>query len=395
MGGAKGDLRPVHQGGVLKGLGTFMLLLYWLKRLFRGGVWRRPRIAGMLAEIETRLNRHEPAKAEAACDRLARFLGHYTVGQVSREARDYLAATYFDLGSSYRSLSKHGEAEWAYREALTIWQDLSSSRPADVRILTRLAGCKNHLGCLYQDTGSLSQAADFFREALTLRESLLAFAPEDGENVVYLGGVLCNLGNVAAEQEDAKAALVWYERSIEILNRSEPGCDCGCRDIYANMMVLTTERSSPGLSAQLFLRNALAGRGALLEKQGPGVRYRLVRCSERENGTVVSILVERLCASRGGVFAQDERLQELKVELLDAISFARGPVVLDLQAVKEMDADGAALLVHLRSDLGGAGGWPTLCGLSEELRAANPSVPWSEKFECYASVDAALAALDV
>lgn len=348
----------------------------------------------MLAEIETRLHRREPAKAEAACDRLARFLGHYTVGQVSREARDFLAATYFDLGSSYRSLGKHDEAEWVYREALTIWQDLSSSRPNDARILARLAGCKNHLGCLFQDTGSLPQAASFFREALELRESLLTSAPADEENLVFLGGVLCNLGNVAAEQEDAKAALVWYQRSIEILDRSVPGCDCGCRDIFANMTALTTGRPSPILTAQRFLRNSLQGRGALLEKQSPGARYRLVRCLERENATVVSILVERLSAHRGGAVARDESLQELKVELLDAITFAQDSVILDLQAVREMDADGAALLLHVRGRLVGGGEWPPLCGFSEALRAANPSVPWHERFECYASVDAAVAALD-
>jgi len=87
-------------------------------------------------------------------------------------------------------------------------------------------------------------------------------------------------------------------------------------------------------------------------------------------------------------------MQELKRELLDAISFARGSVILDLQAVKDIDADGVALLLHLRGRLAGGGEWPSLCGLSQELRAATPSVPWDDDSKCYASVDAALADVD-
>jgi anti-anti-sigma regulatory factor len=164
--------------------------------------------------------------------------------------------------------------------------------------------------------------------------------------------------------------------------------------MHANMMAAAFGRPSPILIAQQFLRNALHGRAALLEKQSPGSRYRHLRCSERDSATVVSILAERLGASRSGAVAQDELFQELRRELLDAISFARGSVILDLQSVKDMDADGAALLLHLRGRLVGGGGWPSLCGLSQELRAAAPSVPWDDDFRCYASVDAALGDVD-
>jgi hypothetical protein len=69
-------------------------------------------------------------------------------------------------------------------------------------------------------------------------------------------------------------------------------------------------------------------------------------------------------------------------------------VIFDLQAVKAIDAAGVALLLHLRGRLVGAGEWPSLCGLSRKLRAATPTVPWDDDFECYASVDAALADVD-
>ena len=147
------------------------------------------------------------------------------------------------------------------------------------------------------------------------------------------------------------------------------------------MIDATTGRPSPILIAQQLLRNALQGRATLLEKQSPGLRFRRLRCSERDNNTVVSVLAERLGGSGGGPLAQDEIMQELKRELLDAISFARGSVILDLQAVKDMDADGVALLLHLRGRLVGGGEWPSLCGLSQELRAATPTVPWDDDFK--------------
>ena len=160
------------------------------------------------------------------------------------------------------------------------------------------------------------------------------------------------------------------------------------------MHAFVTGRPSPVLIAQQFLRNALQGRAALLAKENPDSRFRHVRSSERGDCTVVSILTEQIVGSREGSSAQMETLQELKRELLDAVSFAPGPVILDLQAVRAMDAEGVALLLHLRGRLVGGGEWPSLCGLSPELRAAVPSVPWDDDFKCYPSVDEALADLD-
>jgi len=114
------------------------------------------------------------------------------------------------------------------------------------------------------------------------------------------------------------------------------------------MQFVMTGRASPIIIAQQFLRNALQGRATILAKQNPEKRYCVVRCYQRANSTVASILVERLVASRATSFAHEQTLQELKRELLYVVSFARGTVVFDLQAVKEMDADGAALLLHFR-----------------------------------------------
>jgi tetratricopeptide (TPR) repeat protein len=375
-----------------------MRILAWLKSIFRGGdelgpalEERRSRITGLFAEINAHLRSNDTAEAEASCRRLALLLAALPISQASALSRHLHAATLFDLASLFRIMRKRNEAENAYEQALNIWQEISSAQPRDAQVLSCIAGCKNHLGLLYQDAGSFAQAAGFFREALDPREKVLASDAQNEENVVYLGGTLCNLGNVAADQNDVQTALTWYHRSIDILDRSVPGCDCGCRDVLGNMIAATTGRPSPILVAQQFLRNALQGRATVLERRSPGLRFRHLRCSERDNNTVVSVLAERLGASRSGRLAEDEIMQELKRELLDAITLARGSIILDLQAVKDMDANGVALLLHLRGRLVGGGKWPSLCGLSQELRAATPTVPWDDDLKCYASVDAALA----
>src|SRR5262245_7188715 len=285
-----------------------MRFFVWLKTLFRGrtgaeqapahgALWpafeeHRSRIAELFAEIDAHLRSNKGADAEAACQQLALLLAELPVREASAESQHLLAATHFDLGSFHRILGKRDEAEKAYEQALNIWQALSSAQPDDAQILRRIAGCKNHLGLLYQDAGLLQQATGFFREALSLRERLFESQPVDEENLVYLGGTLCNLGNVAADQNEFQTALTWYHRSIDVLDRSVPGCDCGCRDMDANMMAFVTGRPSPILIARQFLKNASQGRATLLKKQSPGLRHRHLRCTERDNNTVVSILAE-------------------------------------------------------------------------------------------------------
>src|SRR5262249_25591920 len=187
-------------------------------------------------ETDAYLRSNKLAEAEAACRQLALLLAEWNAGEGGAESQDFLAAAFFDLGGFYRALKKKDEAEKAYEQALKTWQALLSAHPGDARIIGHIAGCKNHLGLLYQDTGSLQQATDFFQQAVSLREGLLKSHPEDDANVVYLGGAMCNLGNIAAQRNELETALAWYHRSIDMLDRSIPGCDCGCRDMHANLL---------------------------------------------------------------------------------------------------------------------------------------------------------------
>ena len=355
---------------------------------------RHDRITDLFTEIQTHLRSNKIAEAEASCHQLSLLLADLPMSQASPDSRNMLAEILFGLGSFYLNLTKTEQAEETYELALSTWQELSAAQPDDTHLLARIAGCKNHLGILYLETGSLEQASVRFHEALSLREKLLLSNPQDEENLVYLGGTLCNLGHLASDQNDPETALAWFNKSIDILDRCIPECDCGCRDLHADMMAFVTGRTSPIAIAQQFLRNALQGRATILAGQSRDLRYRHVRCSEADRYTVVSILTPKLGASCSTPLDQDETLQELKRELLDAVTFASGTVILDLRAVNDMDDDGVTLLLHLRGRLVGAGEWPLLCGLSRELRASTPSVSWDDYFDCYESLDAALAGVD-
>jgi tetratricopeptide (TPR) repeat protein len=303
-----------------------------------------------------------------------------------------LAQRYFQLGVCLRELKRDDDAEQVYLSALRLSEDACSEYDAE-KGRRQMAACQNHLGLLYQAAGSFQQSVQFFEEALALRVSLLESCSDDEENLVYLGGTLCNLGNVSCDQHSFEKALDLYCRAIDVLDRAIPGCDCGCRDVQEHMQYAETGRPSTILIAQQFLRNSLSGRAKVLTRQSSDQRYRQVRCTELACSTVATILVKKLVANRSDPVSAD--LNELKMELLDIVSFAQGTVIFDVTAVEEVDADGVALLLHLRGRLVGAGEWPALCGLSSELREATPLVAWDKLFSCFPTVDAALADLQL
>jgi tetratricopeptide (TPR) repeat protein len=342
-----------------------------------------------LLVLDTYIRERNTQAAAGVCHGITEQLAELSASASDSQERLSVAQLYFEFAIRLRQLQHDNEAEPAYQAALRLSTSECRGKEQD-QARRVMAACHNHLGILHYAKSSDTKCAQYYREALALREALSQSCPSDAENRVYLGGVLCNLGNVAKDQNELETALCFYHRSIDILDSSIPGCDCGCRDSIAAL----SGQSNPTLLGQQFLRNALQGRAAVLDRKTPGQRFQHVRCSQRANSVVVSILTERLTASGNTSGAQGHPLEELRRELLDAVSFARGSVILDVQAVREIDSDGVALLLHLRGRLVGGGEWPLLCGLSNEVRAETLSVAWEELFGCYATVDAALEHLE-
>lgn len=333
------------------------------------------------------IGRGDLEAAESACRSIEVQLADLSSKISSPSHRLALADRYFNFGALLRELKEFGWAERAFQSAIRLSTSASERHPDAA--CRQLAACQNHLGLLYQETNSLEQSFRAFEEALAHRETLLKTDPKDEENLVYLGGTLCNLGNVACDREEFENALAWYHRSIDILDRSIPGCDCGCRDVQAEIDSFMSGCPSPVLIAHQFLRNALDGRASALRHLAPDKRFVHVRWSRRGKSLVLSILTEKLVDDGTSSSAEESPLRQLRRELLDAVTGSNDAIVFDLQGVKEMDASGAALLLHLRQRLVGSGEWPVLCGLSNELRAATPAIRWEKLFTCHPTVDAA------
>jgi|GEM_PF-6480500 len=257
-----------------------MGLLNWLKNVLGGGPGPeeypgcesqttaahsgRRQLAARFAEVEEHLQGGNAARAEQSCRRVSARLEELAQGETSAEMQNVLGAGYFDLGSSYRRLGKQDEAERAYEHALTIWEALASANPKAIQYRGSIASCRNHLGILFENAEMLDQAERAYRDALIIREELATVCPDDRENQVYWGGTLCNLGHIARQREQTHAALEWYERSIQVLKRSMPHCDCGCQRGIAHALSRLTGRPHWMLLAHQFLDNALAGRGRLV-----------------------------------------------------------------------------------------------------------------------------------
>jgi len=341
-------------------------------------------------EIHSLLGTNQREPAERCCQRHAEVLSNWTSKAASGRIRDLLAAGYFDLASSFRLLRKRNEAERHYAQAEILWRRLSEEEPNNTRFLGQIAGCRNHLGLLYLDETEFAQASEQFQMALTIRKELAARFPHDELNIVYLGGAMCNLGNAAGELEDFDTAMDWLNQSINLLDQSIPGCDCGCRDMLANMAAQLGSGPSPVLVAEQFLKNALGSRRWVLEKSGRAERFVKLHCEDRQQHTIARVLTPRLALSEDASPEEAAAFQELRCELLDIVSCGNFRVVIDLSDVTELDARGAALLLHLRGRLIGMGEPAVLCGLSDSVLRAHPSIRWKEQFELYSTVDEAV-----
>lgn len=232
------------------------------------------------------------------------------------------------------------EAAAELERARGVLEDLRAASLEREVVDAQLPACLNNLGLLALDGGQHAVAVTHFEAAAAYRRSRRALEPMDQDNVVYLGGTLCNHGHALRELGRTTDAVAMYQQSIDLLDRTVPGCTCGCRDLYARMagehIILT---------AQSFLRNALDGRAACL---GQGARFGLVQLGAEGHARAVTIEPSALVESTS-------RLDQLRTELLDIVTLRAGPFVLDLSRVGALNAATAELLTHLRGRVLGAG----------------------------------------
>lgn len=234
--------------------------------------------------------------------------------------------------------------------------------PSDPDIQMELAACENLNGIKLYDADQWSEAELHYRRAIRLREGLapqLDAGNARDSNALYLGGAYCNLGHTLRDLSRYPAARQAYGAAIDLLDQMIPGCDCGCRSMYAEM-VEKTRGFSVVKTASRFLVNALLGRqecrrrAGMMESKLSSVRLESESATESEQG------VQRICFHADALADQVADAREVRHDALHIVMTAKGPVEFDVQDADPIGEHGIALLHHLRLRLIGEEIWPSL-----------------------------------
>lgn len=229
---------------------------------------------------------------------------------------------------------------------------------SDPDIQMEWAACENLHGIKLYDADQWSEAELHYRRAIRLREGLapqLDAGNARDSNALYLGGAYCNLGHTLRDLSRYAEARQAYVQAIDALDQLIPGCDCGCRSMYAEM-VEKTRGFSVVKTASRFLANALLGRQECLRRAG--ITESKVSSVRLESESAQGLL--RICFHADALGDQVADAREVRHDALRIVMTADGPVEFDVQDADPIGEHGIALLHHLRLRLIGDEIWPSL-----------------------------------
>jgi len=117
-----------------------------------------------------------------------------------------LASLYFSLGDAYKENIQYNQAEFAYRKALDLYEQLGADHPDVAASLNNLAG-------LYYSQGNYSEAAPLLLRLLEFKEQQL------GSDDPSVASSLNNLALLYKSQGKYREAELLFLQSIEICER--------------------------------------------------------------------------------------------------------------------------------------------------------------------------------
>jgi serine/threonine protein kinase/Flp pilus assembly protein TadD len=127
----------------------------------------------------------------------------------------------FELGRAYgqvaevhRWLGQVDQAEGAYKEAISVLEQVSADFPAEPSYRHELAVVYNNWGILLFQNGRSGEAEKAWQKTLSLREKLMSESPDEPSYQSTLGGTLHNLGNVRYHAGQVPEAIRLYEEAI-------------------------------------------------------------------------------------------------------------------------------------------------------------------------------------
>ncbi len=203
---------------------------------------------------------------ERACSDLFHYLEWKEPTVTAPKARQLIGFLYHDIGADCRGVGLREFAERAYHRAISV---LLSIRGNSKLARSQIAACNNQLGLIFFETAQRERAVPFFDKAIEIRRELSTSYPDDAENKIYLAGALCNHGHVSRELGQNSSAHSFYEQSLELIEKTIPTCDCGCRDMLAEMISHSTNHPHWIFTAHQFRRNVELGLSYLQKQKSP------------------------------------------------------------------------------------------------------------------------------
>jgi serine/threonine protein kinase/tetratricopeptide (TPR) repeat protein len=122
------------------------------------------------------------------------------------------------VGEIKALLNEHEEAEEAYREAISIFEKLSTNDPKDGDSRHGLAEAHLGLGDVLGTIGQREERERAYRETLTIAESLVEDYPDEQKHCRLLALVYAGLGNVLSGQDIDEAERL-YQQAHDVVGQ--------------------------------------------------------------------------------------------------------------------------------------------------------------------------------
>jgi tetratricopeptide (TPR) repeat protein len=270
--------------------------------------------------------------------------------------RRQLAALCRRQGAYFRAHSRAAEAEAPLREAVALCEQLVKDDPDNVVDCSALAESYSNLGYLFHYVliRRWHEAETAYRQALTIQEDVVRRAPANPDYRNVLGRMCRDLGKICMLDRRTEESERAYKRGIDVqtsLARDHPNTSSYqmvLTSLYKELGVVydTTGRLADALAPWL---ESLRCAERLVDRDPTDLRH-IVSLGEMQamlgylqfrlhnDALDAAALVNRGIATLESAYARDSRLQTLQICLKNAYDF-RGDMLVSLGRYSEALAD--------------------------------------------------------
>ncbi len=130
-----------------------------------------------------------------------------------------LATSHNNLGTVLRETGKPADAIKAFQSALAIRRMLADANPTVTKFQDTLAATLNNIGLLLNDTGKLVEARKSFDQALAIQQKLAEADPSVTDFQFHMSATLNNIGSMQRGTGKTAEALKTFQSALAILQK--------------------------------------------------------------------------------------------------------------------------------------------------------------------------------